>query len=76
VELEIEDAIQLQTDLFMALAGALDHHGVLKRDDLATYLGAFAQHKRGKHQEFFYLIAKSCRSSMPPQLRVVKPDDQ
>ena len=75
MQLELEEAVQFQNDLFMALVAALDKHGGLKRDDLANFLSAVAQNSRGNRQDFFHMIAKSCRSSMPPILRIVPQDD-
>jgi hypothetical protein len=73
MDLEMTEAIQLQNDLFMALAAALDRNGALKRDDLANYLYAVSQNSAGNRQLFFEMMAASIRSPGPmsPMLRIV-----
>lgn len=74
MNLEVSEAVQFQTDLFMALAAALHHNGTLPRDELADFLAEIARSSDGNRAQFFQMMAGAIRSPgpVPPTLRVVE----
>lgn len=61
MEYELEDIIQFQNDLFVALTAALHEKGVLPREELADYLQAIAEKSTEAKKTYLRSAAQNVR---------------